>query len=81
MMTNNSIPLPEDLHSLQPWFNVIRAARNAGRSGGCSILTLRILVDDLAQPILFGSPSVTRLMPRASARDNLEVILRELEEG
>ena len=79
MINNNIDNVPEDLHSLSPWFSLIRSARNVGKSGGYSILTIRVIVDDLAQPVLFGSPSVTRLMPRACARDNLEVVLRELE--
>jgi hypothetical protein len=70
--------VPEDLHSLMPWFSLIRTARNTGKSGGYSVMRLTVVVDEFANPILFVQPEVQKLMPRMTARDALEEVLQAL---
>ncbi len=66
--------IPEDFHALAAYFSLIRHMRAAGKSAGLSIVTVRVLVDEQARPILFSQPEATRLMPR----DNTRAVINDL---
>lgn len=69
---------PQDYHTLYPWFGIIRSLRSVGRSGGLSVVTLQVVVDEHGKPLLWGNPSAVRLNPRQEAREIINDLLANL---
>lgn len=55
--------LPGDYNILSRWFNLIRAARSSAKSAGYSIITVKVLVDERGNPILWGDIESNRIHP------------------
>lgn len=76
-MTGSS-NVPGDLDLLTPWFDVIRALRAAGMSGGYSIVRLSVLTDDKGRPVQYPKIEAKKLSPLTN-KQAFEEFLASLE--
>ncbi len=64
---------------LDDWLKIIRSLQSKSRSGGCSILEVRVAVNADGHPMCWSSPKVTHLEPKATC--NIDELLDLLCEG
>lgn len=73
---------PEDYHTLCQWFPIIRHARSVAKSNGMSVITIRVIVDDLGNPLApWPVPEAVRLLPRMSSQETISDLLQKLMNG
>ena len=71
---------PRDLHTLRPWFNVIRRLRAAAlASGPYSAIRIVVVASGDGQPLNWTSPKVTAIEPKADTQ-TLDTLLNVLTE-
>ena len=73
--------IPEDIDYLAPFFPAIRHIRSVSKlSSGLAIVSLKIIIDEYGKPVpgLWTFPTITRLVPRATADEALRDILEQL---
>jgi len=68
--------LPVDIQNLRGWFNAMRSAKQNGRSGGVSVVTIKAICDERGDPVVYLVES-KKLSP-ISKSDTLMDLLREM---
>lgn len=63
-MSDNNIP--GDYSLLERWFNIIRAMRSVGKSGGYAIVRISVLVDERGNPLLWSEAKSERIHPQTA---------------
>ena len=53
--------------ALRPWLPLVHRLQGAGKSGGHSVVTVHIVVDEFGKPIHWTEPEVTHIEPCARA--------------
>lgn len=71
-----NVEVPDDYNALEPFFPLIRHLRGAAKTGGISIVSMKVLVNEFGYPLdLWTQPKVTRLNPRNKAHSSLAQLI------
>jgi len=80
-MTNYD-DLPEDVFSMVDWFPVLRHLRSMAKSSsGLAVVGVKVIVDEFGTPMLWNTPTIDKLLPRATRDEALSELLSKLTEG
>jgi hypothetical protein len=79
---SNYDDLPEDVFALAEWFPILRHLRGMAKSSsGLAVLQVRVIVDEFGSPMLWNTPTIDKLLPRATRDEALSELLSKLTEG
>jgi len=80
-MTNYD-DLPDDVFSMVDWFPILRHLRSMAKSSsGLAVVGVKVIVDEFGTPMLWNTPTIDKLLPRATRDEALSELLSKLTEG